>query len=206
MAAPEDVNIKDLNGQWSMNKTLSDDSDPLLALQGISWFTRKIIQMSSVTLDVTQTLDPAASEDGFIHISIVQTLSGGLAGTTENRVLDWTAREHEDHIFGKVSGRSRFTSVDGLEGDKDDFLKTGWREESLAPDGVVESVVDSLTDEWSARQIWGFEDVEDARRYVRHVVVAKGEEKREARLVYDFVKKREEEEAETVTAAAATTE
>jgi hypothetical protein len=31
MAAPADVTIKNLNGEWTMEKNISDPSDPILA-------------------------------------------------------------------------------------------------------------------------------------------------------------------------------
>ena len=38
-------------------------------------------------------------------------------------------------------------------------------------------------------QVWGFEKVDDTRYYVRHVLVRKGDDWKQARLVYDFIKK-----------------
>jgi len=35
-------------------------------------------------------------------------------------------------------------------------------------------------------QIWGFEEVEGKRYYVRHVAVRKGADWKQARLVYDY--------------------
>jgi hypothetical protein len=38
----------------------------------------------------------------------VQTTTGGLGGTTEKRIVNWTENDHRDHIFGHVVGKSRF--------------------------------------------------------------------------------------------------
>lgn len=54
-------------------------------LQGIGWFTRKAIGLATITLDVKQYRD----DEGVEHIDIVQTATGGIKGTTENRTLDW---------------------------------------------------------------------------------------------------------------------
>lgn len=35
-------------------------------------------------------------------------------------------------------------------------------------------------------QIWGFAEINGDRRYVRHVVVRKGDDWKQARLVYDY--------------------
>ena len=50
-----------------------------------------------------------------MHLDIAQMLTGGLAGTIEKRILNWTEREHKDYIFGHVVGRSRL-----LRGSKDE--------------------------------------------------------------------------------------
>lgn len=66
--------------------------------------TRKAITFATVTLSINQSVD----SDKVHHIDIDQTLTGGLKGTSEHRIADWQIREHSDHIFGTVDGRSRF--------------------------------------------------------------------------------------------------
>lgn len=61
--------------------------------------------MATVTLDISETVN---AEDGKVHIDIGQTLTGGLQGTAEHRILDWQTRSHSDHIFGNLEGQSRF--------------------------------------------------------------------------------------------------
>ncbi|KAI9828690.1 MAG: hypothetical protein M1832_001793 [Thelocarpon impressellum] len=180
MAAPPSKTVKDLSGVWVMNKSLSDDPDPLLAMQHVSWFTRTAISLATITLTVTQTPETA---DGPATINIAQVATGGISGTTENRVLDWTPREHSDHIFGRLEGRSRFLPLAEVA---DDFLRHGW-EEAIAETGTVQSLVKAVDSDWSAEQIWGFEQLDGTRYYVRHVVVTNDKaERTQARLVYDF--------------------
>ncbi|RHZ74721.1 hypothetical protein CDV55_109057 [Aspergillus turcosus] len=113
MAAPADVTIKNLNGEWTMEKNLSDPFEPVLTLQGISWAVRKAISFATVTLVVKEYPD---SEDAkVVHVDIDQVLTGGLKGTSEKRISDWVDREHQDHIFGKILGRSRL--IRGSKGD-----------------------------------------------------------------------------------------
>ena len=50
-------------------------------------------------------------------------------GTTELRCLDGVEREHQDDIFGSVIGCSARTPVEEL---KQEWLKTGWSEDTLA--------------------------------------------------------------------------
>jgi len=186
MAAPPEITIKDLSGQWVMNKTLSDDTDAVLALQGIGWWTRKAISLATVTLHCKHYTTP----DGLTHIDIEQTLTGGIKGTTELRELDWTSRSHSDHVFGNLVGKSRWISIDNPE-IPDEFLKEGWlegEEENGGPNGErhVESFVDNEEKGWTGEQIWGFAIVDEKRYYTRRVVIKKGEETLKVRLVYNW--------------------
>jgi len=169
-----------------MNKTLSDDTDAVLALQGVSWMTRKAIAWATVTLHCKQY----TTDDGHTHIDIDQTATGGIKGTSERRELDWTLRSHSDHLFGNLSGKSRWISIDNPE-IPDEFLKEGWQEgeeENGGPNGErhVESFVANEEKGWTAEQIWGFAIVDEKRYYTRRVVVKKGEETLRVRLVYNW--------------------
>ncbi|KAL1861481.1 hypothetical protein Daus18300_008876 [Diaporthe australafricana] len=180
MAAPAGKTLRNLDGTWVMNKSLSDSADPALALQGVGWLTRKAIGLATVTLHVKEYVDEA----GVTHVDIQQTATGGVKGNTENRTLDNTFREHSDWLFGNVKGRTGWVeSKDGIADGKDEFLKKGWE---AAQTEFVVGYVESLDRGWTAWQVWGFQDVNGERRYTRNVVVAKGDERVEMRLVYDF--------------------
>ncbi|CAL5874555.1 uncharacterized protein PFLUO_LOCUS8851 [Penicillium psychrofluorescens] len=116
MAAPADITIKNLNGEWVMDATLSDPADPILALQGMSWFLRKALPYATVTLHVHSYADPDPAKKGVYHIDIDQVITGGITGSSEHRVLDWEDREHVDNIFGTLSGRSRMLRGTEVEG------------------------------------------------------------------------------------------
>jgi len=183
MAAPLHITTLDFSATWVMNKTLSDDTDEVLRLQGISWLTRRAIGLATITLYAKHYKD----DDGVEHIDIQQTLTGGISGTIENRILDWTFREHEDHLFGAVLGRSRRVKLDQIE---NDFLRSGWlpdTEEHGAINSYVKSDTPKSGTTWTAEQIWGFEEINGERRYVRHLdFTGPGGEHLQARLVYDF--------------------
>lgn len=74
---------------------------------------RKAIEFATVYLDISVYTSkcPETSEPA-MNIDVLQTATGGLAGTTEKRRLDWTMQKHTDYIFGNVSGWSRL--VGGL--------------------------------------------------------------------------------------------
>lgn len=80
------------------NKDLSDDSDEILRLQGISWWMRKVIANITLTLYIKHYKD----DDGVEHIDIRQVGTGGFEGNKEDRMLDWTDRATEDPVFGPV--------------------------------------------------------------------------------------------------------
>ncbi|OCK82751.1 hypothetical protein K432DRAFT_380151, partial [Lepidopterella palustris CBS 459.81] len=183
-----------------MNKSLSGDTDSVLALQGIGWLTRKALGLATVTQHLKQY--PDAHNPSVVHIDFSQTVTGGIKGTTELRTLDWQYRPHSDHFFGDLNGRSRWNTIgkigegemkrEGGEADDVKFLKEGWSAESL--DGeVVESYVEHDNKGWVGWQVWGFADVDvggtKQRRHVRNVVVRKGKEVRRIKLVFDWAGK-----------------
>jgi hypothetical protein len=193
MAAPASKTLKDLNGKWLMNKSKSSDAEPALALQGVSWMTRKAIGMATVTLHVTQYEGPPSPPSDaaapVMHIDIQQVVTGGVKGTTENRCLDDMFREHSDWLFGSVKGRTRWVSPADVD---DAFLREGFLEdeaEKSGPGGETHacSYVESMDNGWTATQIWGFKIVDGERRYCRNIVVAKAGERVELKLVYDYL-------------------
>lgn len=116
------------------NRTLSDDTEEILRLQGLSWLTRKAISMSSITLSVSHYTDTDIAPP-IEHIDIEQTLTGGITGSPENRILDWTERQAEDRIFGAVLSKSRRTTLGEID---DEWLREGWTDDTVK-DGVVQT-------------------------------------------------------------------
>jgi hypothetical protein len=170
----------------SQSKTLSDPTEPVLALQGVGWLKRKAISLATITLSIKQY-----KVDGTEHIDIAQTLTGGIKGTDEQRVLDWMPRAHEDHIFGSVVGRSRWLDDKGAEWDAlDAFFKEGWLDERVGPNGepFVQGHVINEANAWEATQVWGFSLIGATRYYTRRVIVRKtdGSEELKVRLIYDW--------------------
>ncbi|KAI0818304.1 hypothetical protein GGR55DRAFT_674138 [Xylaria sp. FL0064] len=201
MAAPASKNIRDLNGKWVLNKTLSDPTDPALALQGVGWLLRKGIGAATITISVKQYVD---AETGTPTIEIDQSASG-LSSTKEMRKLDWTAREHKDFVFGRVEGKSKYISsaeLTALVSADGEARKEGWADSDfLALDWLPENPGEGEGGEgglfvlnhvvadagWRATQVWGFQEIGGERRYVRNVVVAKEGKFETFKMIYDFV-------------------
>lgn len=153
---------------------------------------RKAIAWATVTLSIKQYQD----DTGLTHIDTDQTATGGIKGTQELRALDWTERSHDDHIFGKLKGKSRWIATGSPEYEAlDQFMRDGWLEEGEegGPNGEthVQSWVVNEERGWTAEQIWGFAIIEEKRYYTRRVVATKGDEVLVVRLVYDWQGKNE---------------
>ncbi|KAK0478298.1 hypothetical protein IW261DRAFT_1551663 [Armillaria novae-zelandiae] len=179
---PDKFTILDISGKFYLNKTLSDSTDEILRLQGVSWLKRKAISIGTVTLYIKHYKD----DDGIEKVDIDQTVAG-ISGTSEKRSLTWTERENNDDIFGYVIGKSRRVKLGELE---EEFLKAGWTEDTVEH-GVIQAYAASDTPKsgttWIANQTWGVEEVNGERRYARHIKFAgPAGEDIQARLVYDY--------------------
>ncbi|KAJ5130796.1 uncharacterized protein N7515_006835 [Penicillium bovifimosum] len=120
MATPRDITIDNLNGNWTLNKALSSEVDPILKLQEINWLFRKAIAVTDICLRIctSHTLNSQTGED-VVKIDFLQTPSvGRLASTTETRTLNWKAQQHFDYFFGEAECRSSF--VRASSGSKND--------------------------------------------------------------------------------------
>ncbi|KFY71285.1 hypothetical protein V499_08503 [Pseudogymnoascus sp. VKM F-103] len=184
MAAPAEYTIANLNGQWVLNKTLSDATEPVLTLQGVGWLKRKAIGLATITLSITEKV-----VDGLTIIDIESTGTGGIQGTAEHRELNWSEREHEDHVFGPLTGQTKWLDNKGADWDAlDSFQKEGWLDERVGPNGephILTTAV-SKTNGWTAIQVWGFTELNGVRYYTRKVVITKGSEVLKVRIFYDF--------------------
>lgn len=168
----------------TQNKASSDETESVLALQGIGWLKRKAIGLATITLTISEKV-----VDGVTHIDISSTATGGIQGTAEHRELDWLERPHEDHVFGSLTGQNKWISNSGADWDAlDDFQKEGWLDEKVGPNGETHilSSATSKANGWTAIQLWGFTELNGLRYYTRKVVITKGSEVLKVRLFYDF--------------------
>ncbi|KAL4814798.1 hypothetical protein BDW67DRAFT_165216 [Aspergillus spinulosporus] len=117
MATPKDITFENYNGSWTMDRTISDPTDPILAMQGLSWFMRTTLAWVTITLNTKQYQDAENPDDKTIqHIDVDNIVTGGVQGTSEARVTDWKKREHSDTIFGRVEGQSRLIRGSAKDG------------------------------------------------------------------------------------------
>lgn len=176
MAAPASKTLQDLSGKWKLNKDLSDDFSPVLALQGTNVLIRKAISAASVHLKISQ---PSENE---LHMEQTAT-AASIPGTTEDYTLDWQWRSSHDAFFGDIEGRSRWIS-------QEDARKAGAEGEWPSDDSkgqLVQADGKKPDDSWGATHFWGFENVDGVRRHTRRVKVnSKSGEEIKVRMVYDF--------------------
>ncbi|EXJ58791.1 hypothetical protein A1O7_06221 [Cladophialophora yegresii CBS 114405] len=193
MAAPPQTTCTNLSGKFALNKSLSDDVDAMLELQGINWAIRKVISLASVVLTVKEY-----TKDATTHIDVT-TVVAGLDKTQEDRVLNWQDAEHVDKIFGKCRHRARLVKISEyhLEGPgsaedaaflRGEKLKDGRTDSRFEVDEVVQSWVESTGGGagWKCEQVWGFEVINGERRYTRRVVVWNAGKVVRTRIVYDY--------------------
>lgn len=101
---------------------MSDDSDEILRLQGVSWFIRKAIATATVYLSIRHYKD----QNGVDHIDIDESLSG-VPGTKDLRTLDWSEKRQKDFVFGPVVMQSKRVNPEDIELD---FLRNGWLDDA----------------------------------------------------------------------------
>ncbi|PSR97662.1 LCCL domain-containing protein [Coniella lustricola] len=179
MAAPADITLKNLNGKFALNKSLSDDNDPILKIQGIGWIQRKAISAANLELTIK-----TYEQDGTTHLDTAIKPSLGPP-STEERVLDWATEIEVKHpLFGNGKAQAKWIKVSELQSGEhaDEFLASGWES------GTDELIIMQNTLDSGAvtKLVHGFEVIKGERYYVRHVLCKKGSEVAKVKLVYDY--------------------
>ncbi|KAF7191173.1 hypothetical protein HII31_07533 [Pseudocercospora fuligena] len=176
MAAPSSKFLENLSGNWTLNKSLSDDPTPALELQGVNYLIKKAATSASVHLKVTQP-----DKD---HISMKQNATSfKIPGTSEDYTLDWTWRDDHDPVFGDLKGRSRWVSEADLDGKDVELVKKG----KWDGDVLVQAEGNKSDGSWGGTHFGGFEEVGGERRHVRWIRIwTRDGEEVVMRMVYDF--------------------
>ncbi|KAL5340189.1 NADP-dependent oxidoreductase domain-containing protein [Aspergillus crustosus] len=218
MAIPSDITIKTLKGSWTLDKSITDDSDGILKLQGVAWLIRKGIGAATTTLQFTSTTEPSSSSpssssstEPATNITMRQTLTGGIPGSSEERITDWVERERANHIYGNVQTRSRLvngvkdengavrpelevqskTDVKAVEEEIRGYLRGGEpylveAGKEVYPELYIHDFGRNEKGGWTAEQIWSIEVIEEQPYLTRRVAVVKEDGYELARLVYKF--------------------
>lgn len=178
MAAPSHKTLPDLAGLWKLNKQLSDDISPVLAVQGINGLLTKAMSSASIKVKIRQP-----KEDQYTFIQYATAAS--IPGTSQQYLLDNDWRTEKDALYGDVTGRSLWVSLGQIQETMAD-IGGDWEESEgrliLADGGKPDA-------KWTVRTIWGFEELAGGRRFVQRLKEwnKKGEQAI-IKMVYDFVK------------------
>ncbi|KAL4794075.1 hypothetical protein BDV19DRAFT_390585 [Aspergillus venezuelensis] len=191
MAVPAEMTIATLSGQFVPNKSLSDDADSSLALQGVPWLLRKGISLASPKFVLSQI-----NEGGTAVVNI--TVSGVGSGVTEKRVLNWEPVEGKNPLFGKTETRSRlYTSPlhkSDCHTDEDIKFLNAEAFKNGAPSSWAEDpenrhlhcIITNNEGGWTMEQVWGFEEIDGKKYHTRRSIVKKGDAVERGKLVYNY--------------------
>ncbi|KAL4957565.1 hypothetical protein BDW69DRAFT_191535 [Aspergillus filifer] len=115
MSIPAEIALKTLKGSWTLDKSVTDSSDSILRLQGVSWLTRRAISVATQTLHFNSSTIQNEGGTQIPQLTMRQTLTGGIPGSTEERVMDWFERLRSNHVYGNILSKSKLVKgiVDG---------------------------------------------------------------------------------------------
>ena len=98
MAAPAEVNVKNIAGSYDLNKNISDSTGAMLKMQNIGFIVRQAANYSAIQVNLRQYDDAEG-----LHVDQEQ-ISTGNVKQLEPRILDGKTRERDIQYWGKVSG------------------------------------------------------------------------------------------------------
>ncbi len=130
------------------NKSLSDNTDEILRLQGVGLLVRKALGMATLYVTINHL-----NEDGVETISMEQKLTGGLGSSNEDRVLNWEETSVENKLFGPTISKTRRAKPEDLE---EIYLKEGWSE-ATKEHGIIHILNKSDTEK--SKNTWIIEGV-----------------------------------------------
>ncbi|KAL8974905.1 MAG: hypothetical protein Q9197_000874 [Variospora fuerteventurae] len=162
MAAPNTVDILDVTGRWSLNRTLSDSLEDTFALQ-----------------DLPET------ENAPIRFSVKQTVRPGGFDSSNEYVLDGKTRYDTVPIFGEVSATNSYVTADAVT--VEDTLHRGIEyAKGQQKVGILE-ITTGVHTGWASQTVWGFERIDGGRHLCKYAITTKDDQKATARMVFDYL-------------------
>jgi hypothetical protein len=156
-----------------------------MKFQGVNWLMRRVINMATITLTINQTIN---STTGDTLLDIESKPNGGLPSSMEKRILNWTPVTLNHAMLGNIRGRSRWCKLSDLSSA---YLREGWEE---GTEDMIHFYTQHLDHKGIVtQQVVGFVVIDGVRYHARRILVTKGEkESIEARLIYDYIKPKDE--------------
>ncbi|EJT46962.1 hypothetical protein A1Q1_04205 [Trichosporon asahii var. asahii CBS 2479] len=216
MAAPATKTIANISGSWGMSLSDSTDAVLALQgigwvtrkTIGAAGLTLAMKQYTAKDTDGEHDLvyfpntpgkepdsawlasGPSSEESVVIHFD--QIITGGLKGTSETRFVNGLLHDHTDWLFGTVSTQNVFREYAEIVALDDLHLAGRGKQGPWIDDGTPMLITQARSPNgWVAIQTWGFQNIAvngtTERRFARNIVVTKGKDRVEIRLVYDFL-------------------
>ncbi|KAI6443883.1 hypothetical protein MCOR17_011323 [Pyricularia oryzae] len=186
MAAPDGTSILNMTGTWSLNSSLSDDLSPTFMAQNIPWIIRQVISYASLELTMVQK-EAEPPERPTTVIDVKQTVKPGGFDTDNSYILDGETRTDKVPIFGAMSMRAVYVPMSEIT--KEDTMGNIIEEPSTTDKRVaLKEMTEGVNTGWKTTALWAFQEIDGERRFCKYCTTTKGEgeEKVQARLVYDY--------------------
>ncbi|KAF2268647.1 hypothetical protein CC78DRAFT_454848 [Lojkania enalia] len=182
MAAPTGFSLKDMTGDWVTHKGLSDDYDPVLALEGVPWWKRQAAGIITVTERITHTKDDKDTH----KIVIEKRMTGGFKAEDEVLVTDGSIQSLSHSVFGNVKVRSEWSDLSEVD---DKWLKEDWNHGSGENDGVndAQHIKVSVSNDqlgWDLTVVWGFVLIDGKYYHSRRMLCRKGDQVAKAQIIF----------------------
>ncbi|KAI1748130.1 hypothetical protein F4782DRAFT_383999 [Xylaria castorea] len=182
MAAPIEINISDVTGRWSLNRSLSDSLEACFALQGIPWIIRKVINFATLELQyIKESPSDATAAPSF---AFKQTVRPGGFDTINKYVMDGEKRTDSVPIFGEITAQARY--LDRGEVKPEQTFGTGIHGDAEKDVAMLE-VVESEKMGWRAEALWVFETIDGENRFCKYNTITKNGQSATAKLIHDYI-------------------
>lgn len=133
-------------------------------------------------ITLRESTEQFIDSDGTAHIEISQTITGGLKGDHEKRVIDGKTYPRDTHMLGTFHERCRWINLEDVE---EPWLTEGWVYTSdelgsggPGPNGEMHIEVRATNSkgEFNTVAIWGFTEIDGARYHCRRGICRRGAE------------------------------
>ncbi|TLD09210.1 uncharacterized protein PgNI_07972 [Pyricularia grisea] len=184
MAAPEGTSILNITGTWSLSSSLSDDLGPTFMAQNIPWIIRRVISYASLELKMIQKAAEPPERPATV-IDVIQTVRPGGFDSENSYILDGETRTDKVPIFGAMSMKAVYVPM--AEVSTEDIMGQVIEQPSATDDRVaIKEMTEGVNTGWKTTALWAFQEIDGERRFCKYCTTTKGEEKVQARLVYDY--------------------
>ncbi|KAL4811934.1 hypothetical protein BDW67DRAFT_194121 [Aspergillus spinulosporus] len=208
-----EVSIRNLTGDWVIDKSKSTNIDGALKLQGIGWLRRKAVTSGTITLKTAHTTEAHNGNQPVTRLMMQQGLRGIFPGVEQTRSLDWSTHEQVDSVSGAaITVRSRYVrAVEDRDGsnvkpvlqvetsaasekgktDIEAFLGAaasvpGIGSEEERQKAFVQDYIVCESGGWTAEQVWAVERIDGGLFLTCRAVAAKGDATEMAYQVYQY--------------------